>query len=45
MQLFSDAETKEDIWSNPYAKHNFSNADLSLDPVYIRVFDPPPELI
>jgi hypothetical protein len=44
-KLISDAETKEDIWSNPYAKHNFSNADLSLDPVYIRVFDPPPELI
>lgn len=44
-KLLSDIETKTNIWSNPYEKPNFSNAVLSIDPVYIRVFDPPPELI
>lgn len=44
-KLFSDADTNEDVWSNPYSKHNFSNTDLNLDAVYLRVFDPPPELI
>lgn len=44
-KLISDAEANEDIWSNPYRQHNFSNADLNIDPVYLLVFDPPPELI
>lgn len=44
-KLISDAEANEDLWSNPYGRHNFSNADQDRDPVYLRVFDPPPELI
>ena len=44
-KLISDAETNDDLWSNPFDKHNFSNADLNIDPVYLIIFDPPPELI
>jgi hypothetical protein len=44
-KLITDSESSDDLWTNPYSEHEFSDTKLDLNPVYLRVFDPPPESV
>ncbi|NQX85954.1 MAG: hypothetical protein HRT67_08615 [Flavobacteriaceae bacterium] len=44
-KLFSEMAIDEETWYCPDTNFNFTKSDPSVDPVYLRVLEPPPEYI